>query len=90
MIMDGSKPKAVPESQMDEVRKRAEENKGIVIDSIPLKVGDIVQILEGFFAAHRATVSRVDDDKPVITVNTSILGQQRPVILPRTSVAAVI
>jgi transcriptional antiterminator RfaH len=90
MIMDGSKPKAVPPAQMAEVMKRAEEHEGIVVDSIPLKAGDLVQILDGFFATHRAIVERAEDDKSMVTVKTNILGRQTPVILPRTSVAAVI
>jgi transcriptional antiterminator RfaH len=90
MIMDGNRPKAVPLCQMAEVMKRAEEHKNITVDSIPLKAGDIVQILDGFFATHKAIVDRAEDDKSMVTVKANILGRQTPVILPRTSVAAVI
>jgi len=88
MIMTGSVPKAVPESQMDMVRSLAKEYDGVIMEAVPLTKGQIVQIITGTFNGFKATVSS-EPKGATVRLETTIFGKPTPIILPRDHVAAV-
>lgn len=88
MIMTGSTPKAVPESQMAEVRKLAGEYDGVILEAVPLAKGHVVQIISGTFNGFTAKVTQ-DPKGASVRLETIVFGKPTAIILPRDHVAAV-
>lgn len=88
MIMTGSTPKAVPESQMAEVRKLAGEYDGVILEAVPLAKGHVVQIISGTFNGFTAKVTQ-DPKGASVRLETIGFGKPTAIILPRDHVAAV-
>lgn len=88
MIMSGSMPKAVPEAQMESVRRIAGDFEGVILESVPLAKDQIVQIISGTFNGFTAKVTQ-DPKGASVRLETIVFGKPTAIILPRDHVAPV-
>lgn len=88
MIMDGQRPRPVPEDQMQAVRDIAGDYNGVVCEAVPLNKGQVVRIIEGAFTAFPATVIRADETN-TLTVQAKVFGRSTDIILPRDHVVPI-
>lgn len=82
-------PIPVPESQIDRVREMASPYDGIVCEQIPLTKGQVVQIIDGAFKDHRATVEEAIDGSSTVELQISLMGGPVPMRVSRFQVAPV-
>ncbi len=85
----GSKPSAVPESQVQAIFKQMEEGSVVTKNSLTFEVGESVKINDGPFESFLGVVSDVDEEKSRLKVSVSIFGRSTPVELEFSQVEKV-
>jgi len=77
----GNKPRPVPQSQVDQLRKQIEEGIERPKPKVLFDVGEAVRVIDGPFASFNGVVEEVDEDKAKLKVSVSIFGRPTPVEL---------
>jgi len=77
----GNKPRPVPQSQVDQLRKQIEEGVERPKPKILFEVGEAVRVIDGPFASFNGVVEEADEDNAKLKVSVSIFGRPTPVEL---------
>ncbi len=77
----GGKPRPVPQSQVDQLRRQIEEGIERPKPKVLFDVGEAVRVIDGPFASFNGVVEEVDEDKAKLKVSVSIFGRPTPVEL---------
>jgi len=77
----GGKPRSVPQSQVDQLRRQIEEGIERPKPKVLFDVGEAVRVIDGPFASFNGVVEEVDEDKAKLKVSVSIFGRPTPVEL---------
>lgn len=82
----GSKPKVVPDSEVQVVFGHIESNaKGVVLSEV-YEIGQQVTVIDGPFESFTGAVEDVDYEKSKVRVSVSIFGRETPIDLNFTQV----
>lgn len=81
----GGIPRRVPDHQIEAVRKIAARYDGVVLEASPLKLHQVVRVIEGVFAGHDVTVAWMDES-PDIGVTVTVFGHAHTVKVSRDNV----
>ncbi len=77
----GGKPRPVPQSQVDQLRRQIEEGIERPKPKVLFDVGEAVRVIDGPFASFNGVVEEVDEEKAKLKVSVSIFGRPTPVEL---------
>lgn len=77
----GNKPRPVPQSQVDQLRKQIEEGVERPKPKVLFEVGEAVRVIDGPFASFNGVVEEADEDNAKLKVSVSIFGRPTPVEL---------
>lgn len=79
----GSRP--VPLSDQEAIALSIEEQ--VTLDAF--KIGDEVEIIDGFLTGHKGTISEISEDQSEVTVIVSTIGREMPVSLDTKAIKKV-
>jgi len=77
----GNKPRPVPQSQVDQLRKQIEEGVERPKPKVLFDVGEAVRVIDGPFASFNGVVEEADEENAKLKVSVSIFGRPTPVEL---------
>ncbi|MDQ6952124.1 MAG: transcription termination/antitermination protein NusG [Mariprofundaceae bacterium] len=77
----GNKPRPVPQSQVDQLRKQIEEGVERPKPKVLFDVGEAVRVIDGPFASFNGVVEEADEANAKLKVSVSIFGRPTPVEL---------
>ena len=77
----GNKPRPVPQSQVDQLRKQIEEGVERPKPKVLFEVGEAVRVIDGPFASFNGVVEEADEANAKLKVSVSIFGRPTPVEL---------
>lgn len=80
-FIGGSKPQAVPESQVKHVAQQMQEGTEKPRPKITFDLGDSVTVIDGPFSNFNGTVEDINEEKAKVKVSVSIFGRPTPVEL---------
>jgi transcriptional antiterminator NusG len=75
-FLGGSKPAALPQSEVDAILQELEEKKQSVVQKHNITIGDKVKITDGVFVNFVGSVVEVFHDKGRLSVMVSIFGRE--------------
>jgi transcriptional antiterminator NusG len=78
---DGSKPMAVPESEITNILNQVKLKAQDAQDIKNYEIGEVVQIIDGPFESFNGVVDDVDNQKSRLKVSVSIFGRSTPIDL---------
>lgn len=78
-VGSGTKPTSVPQSDIDKIRHRMEEDEPRV--KVSFREGEAVRIVDGPFADFMGTVDEINSDRGKVKVLVSFFGRETPVEL---------
>ena len=79
----GSRPTPIPDHDL--ARLNFEEQ--VTLDAF--KIGDEVEIIDGFLTGHKGTISEISEDQSEVTVIVSTIGREMPVSLDAKAIKKV-
>jgi len=77
----GNKPRPVPQSEVDRLRKQIEEGVERPKPKVLFEVGEAVRVIDGPFASFNGVVEEADEENAKLKVSVSIFGRPTPVEL---------
>ena len=77
----GNKPRPVPQSQVDQLRRQIEEGIERPKPKVLFEVGEAVRVIDGPFASFSGVVEEADEEQGKLKVSVSIFGRPTPVEL---------
>jgi len=77
----GNKPRPVPQSQVDQLRRQIEEGVERPKPKVLFEVGEAVRVIDGPFASFNGVVEEADEEHAKLKVSVSIFGRPTPVEL---------
>ncbi|MDQ6995817.1 MAG: transcription termination/antitermination protein NusG [Mariprofundaceae bacterium] len=77
----GNKPRPVPQSQVEQLRRQIEEGVERPKPKVLFEVGEAVRVIDGPFASFNGVVEEADEETAKLKVSVSIFGRPTPVEL---------
>jgi len=77
----GNKPRPVPQSQVDQLRRQIEDGIERPKPKVLFEVGEAVRVIDGPFASFSGVVEEADEEQGKLKVSVSIFGRPTPVEL---------